>query len=170
MTRDKDFKQLVRRRSRRTGESYAAARRQLLASEGPHASEHHSHRREPAQMNFTRICPILRSFDAQKARDFYVEYLGMSVAWEHRFEPHMPLYMEVARGDLVLHLSEHHGDGTPGSTVYIATTGLHELHDELTAKNYDSLNPGLQDDGLGTWMNLLDPFGNTLRFHQGNAG
>ena len=36
--------------------------------------------------------------------------------------------MEVSRGDLVLHLSEHHGDCCPGACVYVRTTGLEALH------------------------------------------
>lgn len=29
--------------------------------------------------------PIFRIFDVAKAREFYVDYLGMTVDWEHRF-------------------------------------------------------------------------------------
>src|SRR6185295_19052023 len=31
-----------------------------------------------------------------------------------RFEPDLPLYMQVSRDRCVLHLSEHHGDCSPG--------------------------------------------------------
>jgi len=40
---------------------------------------------------------VLRSFDEAKAREFYVDFLGFTVDWEHRFEPGMPLYMQVSR-------------------------------------------------------------------------
>jgi ribosomal-protein-alanine N-acetyltransferase len=43
--------------------------------------------------------------------------------WEHRFEPDAPVYMQVSRGPLILHLSEHHGDATPGSTAYVRMRG-----------------------------------------------
>src|SRR5439155_4770786 len=86
-------------------------------------------------MDFRRVIPILRIFDLEKAKAFYLEYLGMKVDFEHRFEPELPLYMQVSRDNLVLHLSEHHGDGTPGTTIYILTTGVRELHAELTAKD-----------------------------------
>jgi catechol 2,3-dioxygenase-like lactoylglutathione lyase family enzyme len=62
----------------------------------------------------------LRIFDEARARDFYVEYLGFAVDWEHRFGGRGPLYTLVSRGSLVLHLSEHHGDGSPGHVVYVA--------------------------------------------------
>ena len=64
--------------------------------------------------------PILRSFDAARTKAFYLGFLGFKPVFEHRFEPDMPLYMGVRRGDCVLHLSEHHGDGTPGAAVRIA--------------------------------------------------
>ena len=66
-----------------------------------------------------RAIPILRIFDEAKAREFYLGFLGFTVDWEHRFAPDLPLYMQVSRGGLVLHLSEHQGDATPGSTVLV---------------------------------------------------
>lgn len=50
-----------------------------------------------------------------------MDYLGCTVDWEHRFDDLAPLYMQVSRGSLVLHLSEHYGDGTPGAVVYTCT-------------------------------------------------
>jgi catechol 2,3-dioxygenase-like lactoylglutathione lyase family enzyme len=35
--------------------------------------------------------PILRIFDEAKAREFYCEFLGFAVDWEHRFEDGLPL-------------------------------------------------------------------------------
>jgi catechol 2,3-dioxygenase-like lactoylglutathione lyase family enzyme len=43
--------------------------------------------------------PILRSYDEGKAREFYVDWLGFKVDWEHRFAPDTPLYMQVSRGE-----------------------------------------------------------------------
>jgi len=34
--------------------------------------------------------PVLRIFDEEKAKAFYVGYLGCAVDWEHRFEPDLP--------------------------------------------------------------------------------
>jgi catechol 2,3-dioxygenase-like lactoylglutathione lyase family enzyme len=70
-----------------------------------------------------RTVPILRIFDVAKAKEFYVGFLGLQVDWEHRFEPDAPVYMQVSRSDLVLHLSEHHGDCSPGDCVHVRTTG-----------------------------------------------
>ena len=117
-------------------------------------------------LEFERVIPILRIFDVDKAKEFYVDYLGFTVDWEHRFAPGLPLYMQVSRGDLAFHLSEHHGDGTPGSAVYVRTTGVREYHRELQEKAYRSLNPGVEEDELGLWLNLLDPFGNRIRLNE----
>lgn len=117
-------------------------------------------------VSFERVIPILRIFDIGKAREFYLDYLGFAADWEHRFTEHLPLYMQVSRGSLVLHLSEHHGDGTPGSAVYVETTGVRELHAELHAKSYAFLRPGLCEDEIGTSLDLIDPFGNLLRFNE----
>jgi catechol 2,3-dioxygenase-like lactoylglutathione lyase family enzyme len=119
------------------------------------------------ELSFTKVAPILRMFDVQKAKDFYVGYLGFTLDWEHRFDDVAPTYLQVSRGGLVLHLSEHHGDGTPGSFVYVEGTGLPDYHAELRAKGYRNLNPGLgQEDDGGFTLNLLDPFGNLLRLVQ----
>ncbi|MDQ4009863.1 MAG: glyoxalase superfamily protein [Actinomycetota bacterium] len=117
-----------------------------------------------------RIVPILRIFDEARARDFYVGYLGCSIDWEHRFDGRGPLYMQVSRGSLVLHLSEHHGDGTPGQVVYVAARGVRDLHAELQTRDYPFLNPGVcaspGDGEDGFCLQLLDPFGNTLRIDE----
>lgn len=71
-------------------------------------------------MAFHPPTPVLRIFDEAKAREFYVDFLGFQVDFEHRFEPGTPLYMGISRDGCKLHLSEHHGDGTPGTTLRIS--------------------------------------------------
>ena len=66
-------------------------------------------------IDFVKVIPLLRIFSVEKAQEFYIGYLGFKVDWEHRFEPSLPLYMQVARNGLSLHLTEHHGDCTPGT-------------------------------------------------------
>src|SRR5215831_10764313 len=115
----------------------------------------------------TQVIPIFRIFDVEKAKEFYVEYLGFKVDWEHRFEANSPLYMQVSLGDFVLHLSEHYGDGCHGSTVFVKVTGLEDYHKELTAKNYKYLRPGIE---VAPWqakcVNVIDPFGKRIRFNE----
>lgn len=110
-----------------------------------------------------RAVPILRIFDIAKAKAFYVDLLGFRIDWEHRFEPDYPLYMQVSRGGLRLHLSEHHGDGTPGSGVFIEIEGLDEFSAELKAKgSHARIEPGPNPNMR--WLQILDPFGSRLRF------
>lgn len=59
-------------------------------------------------MNIEKTIPVLRIFDYQKAIEFYVDWLGFTIVWEHRFEKDMPVYMEVTKEGLTIHLSEHH--------------------------------------------------------------
>lgn len=121
-------------------------------------------------VRFTRTVPILRIFDVDKAQEFYLGWLGFTVDWEHRFGDKFPLYMQVSRGDLVLHLSEHHGDATPGSTVFVEMTGIEALHKQLSAADYRYNKPGLEDVPWDARMvEVVDPFGNRIRFNERNA-
>jgi len=109
------------------------------------------------------IVPILRIFSVDKAREFYVDYLGCKIDWEHRFDDKAPLYMQVSRSGLVLHLSEHYGDGSPGTSFKVNVEGVRELHKELSAKGYGYWRPGLNETFYGMLqLKMLDPFGNQL--------
>lgn len=109
--------------------------------------------------------PILRSFDEAKAREFYLEFLGFKVDFEHRFEPGTPLYMGVRFGDCVLHISEHHGDATPGSAVRIDVDDVDAYCRVLNEKKYKNARPGVMAQPWGYRdMSIADPFGNKLIF------
>lgn len=115
--------------------------------------------------------PVLRIFSIEKAREFYLDYLGFELSWEHRFEPRAPLYMQIERGGAVLHLSEHHGDGSPGAVVFVPMAGLDAFGAELAAKDYPYLDPGIEDVPWDSrCMTLTDPFGNRLRFNEHRRG
>ncbi len=114
-----------------------------------------------------RLCPaipLLRIFSEEKAREFYLDFLGFTVEWEHRFEPGMPLYAQIRRSDLVLHLTEHHGDATPGACVFIPVEDIDALHQDLAIKRYKYARPGLVNLPWGRQLEVADPFGNRLRF------
>ncbi len=113
------------------------------------------------------ITPILRIFDYDKAIEFYVGYLDFQIDWEHKFQDNAPIYLQVSKGDLVLHLSEHHGDGTPGSSVLIEYKGLEAYHKELKVKEYKYMNPGIEKTPWeAKCMDVIDPFGNRLKFNE----
>jgi catechol 2,3-dioxygenase-like lactoylglutathione lyase family enzyme len=116
-------------------------------------------------IKFERVTPIFRIFSLEKAREFYIDFLGCKVDWEHRFEPGAPVYMQVSRDGLVLHLSEHHGDGTPGSVAYVYMTDIAALHRELNDKKYRHNRPGLEQMEWGMMqMTVIDPFNNRICF------
>ena len=111
--------------------------------------------------------PILRMFDVDKAKEFYIDYLGYKIDFEHRFEPTAPLYMGISRDDSNLHLSEHHGDGSPGTYVRINVGNIEELHAELTSKKYKYMRPGIVTQEWGErQVTVYDPFGNRIIYWQ----
>ena len=118
-------------------------------------------------MKAEQIIPILRIFDYQKTIEFYIDWLGFEIAWEHRFEENTPVYIEVKKDNIILHLSEHHGDASPGSSVFIWGQGVAEYHKELIDKNYKYNRPGLEKtfyDAVSFTVN--DPFGNKIIFNE----
>jgi uncharacterized glyoxalase superfamily protein PhnB len=121
-------------------------------------------------IQFEGAVPILRIFSVEKAKEFYIGFLGFAIDWEHRFDSKAPLYMQVSRAGLQLHLSEHHGDACPGSTVFVRMTGVEAFHREIAAKGYGYMRPGVED---APWnarvMEVTDPFGNRIRFSEDKA-
>jgi uncharacterized glyoxalase superfamily protein PhnB len=116
-------------------------------------------------MSFKNTTPILRIFDEAKAKEFYINFLGFKVDWEHRFEDGLPLYMQVVKDGCVIHLSEHHGDCCPGAAMRIETTELDEYQKELLNKKYKNSRPGIEETPWGSRdMSISDPFGNRLTF------
>lgn len=117
----------------------------------------------PGQLQSTT--PILRSFNEAQAKAFYLDFLGFSLVFEHRFEPGLPLYMGIVRDGCSLHLSEHHGDATPGSSMRIQVADVDALHAELMAKGPHHHRPAVQTMPWGTRdFTVTDPFGNRLTF------
>src|SRR3954447_25216053 len=109
--------------------------------------------------------PILRMHDVAVTKRFYLDYLGCTLDWEEG-EGDRPVYLQVSRGDLVLHLSSHHDDGTPGTAVLVETQGATELHAELHASGYKHMLPGLEPHPRGLEMTVIDPASNRLRFFE----
>lgn len=121
-------------------------------------------------MRFDPPVPILRIFDDAKAREFYVDFLGFRIDWEHRFADDLPLYAQASLGACVIHLSEHHGDCCPGAALRIRTDALAQLHRRLSAARYRFARPGLEDTPWGTReLQVTDPFGNRLVFFEERA-
>jgi len=122
-------------------------------------------------IQFEKTVPLLRIFDLPKAKEFYVDLLGFTIDWEHRFDERAPIYMSVSRGTLALHLTEHYGDCCPGTTVYVSMRGIEEFHREIMAKSYGYMRPGIGQTEWGSkMMQVIDPFGNRIRFDEPKQG
>ena len=109
--------------------------------------------------------PILRTLPGEQARRFYLDFLGFTLDWEHRFGEDMPLYQQVSREGSVLHLSEHHGDATPGSAVRIQISDVQRLQRALVENPVYPLRIGLENQSWGDDLAVPDPFGNRIIFH-----
>ncbi|WP_294209853.1 glyoxalase superfamily protein [uncultured Chryseobacterium sp.] len=118
-------------------------------------------------MKAEQIIPVIRIFDYQKAVEFYMNWLGFEMVWEHRFENHSPAYMEIIKDGMVFHLSEHHDDATPGSSTFIWGQGIAEYQRELIDKNYPYNRPGLEKTFYeAVSFTVIDPFGNRIIFNE----
>ncbi|WP_421944836.1 glyoxalase superfamily protein [Pedobacter sp.] len=118
-------------------------------------------------MKCNSVKPILRMFDYDKAIEFYVDWLGFTIDWEHRFEDNTPTYMQISLDGIELHLSEHHGDCAPGAHIHIDCTGLKEFHKQIIDKKYKYNRPGLERTFYGSWaVTVNDPFFNKITFNQ----
>lgn len=113
-----------------------------------------------------RTVPILHIDDYAEARTYYVDWLGFGIDWEFRFEPRLPVYMQVSRDGLVLHLSEHQGDNPGGVMCHVDVDDLDALVAEWTHRRPDR---ALEVE-LTAWnakhLTLKDPFGNSLGINQ----
>lgn len=114
------------------------------------------------------IIPIFRIFDYDKAIEFYVNWLGFKIDWEDK-PTDGPVYLQISLEGIVLHLTEHHGDCTPGARAFISKfENLKDYHKRILSKQYKFNRPGL---GKAPWnpntlcMEVIDPFGNRLSFN-----
>lgn len=110
------------------------------------------------------VTPQLRSTNWERTRKFYEDGLGFRVRWTHQFEPHFPVFAEVARGPLALFLTEHAGDCEVGGAAYLIVDDVDAYYAELSARGVVVREPP-EDSPWGTReMLVVDPDGNRLRF------
>ncbi|MFZ5674111.1 MAG: glyoxalase superfamily protein [Pseudomonadota bacterium] len=126
--------------------------------------------RHDGPIAFEAAVPIMRIFDVAKAHEFYLGFLGFAVDWEHRYGDDFPLYTQISRSGLRLHLSEHAGDATPGGNMCVYMKGIRAFHRELADKSYRYMKPGLEDQDGRLEVEVIDPFGNRIRFMELKEG
>lgn len=114
-----------------------------------------------------KTIPILRMFDVAKAKEFYIEWLGFKIEFEHQFEENTPYYIGITKDDIQLHLSEHYGDATPGSKVFIVCNEIEKYFAELQSRPYKYYRPCLEKTFYAALeFSVQDPFGNKLSFNE----
>ena len=117
-------------------------------------------------MHFQTI-PIIRIIDEEKAKAVYLDFLGMNLDWEHRFEADSPIYMQVSKDNLVFHLSEHSGDCTPGAKIFVNVKEFDELFEEISSTTYQYCKPAIETAPWGNRVfTVIDPFSNSVLFHE----
>lgn len=68
-----------------------------------------------------------------------------------------------------MHLSEHHGDASPGATVFVPMRGVPAFHRELTEQRCVYDRPSIENTPWGDVLAVHDPFGNRIRFCEQHA-
>jgi len=116
-------------------------------------------------INFKAI-PTFRISDYNAAKEFYVTFLGFTVDWEHRFGNNEPVYMQISKNGLIIHLSEN-VRFQKGVIVFVETTGIENFHCELINIENKFSIPKIEKTNWGTiQMEIKDPFENLLRFNE----
>jgi len=116
-------------------------------------------------MTIIKTIPDLRIFDVARAVEFFIEWLGFKEDWRHQFEPNTPFYIQFSKESITIHLSERHGDGTPGSRIFIEGNGLEDFYQSLEPYKYYRPSIRLEEWNAKS-MSVTDPFGNTLIFNE----
>ena len=116
----------------------------------------------------TRVVPFLHVRDARAASTFY-ELLGFYLEWEHRFEPHLPLFLSIGTDDGArVFLSEHAGDARPDTLLYLYVDDVDGLYARLAEAGVEVAPP--EDAPWAREIEVRDPDGNRLRIgtlHEG---
>jgi catechol 2,3-dioxygenase-like lactoylglutathione lyase family enzyme len=99
--------------------------------------------------------PVLHVSDAARAVEWY-RRLGYDEEWTHRFEPGLPAFVSLARdGAARLFLSEHRGDASPDTLVYLRVSDVDAVAKEFSV--------AVVDQPWGREAHLSDPDSNRLR-------
>jgi catechol 2,3-dioxygenase-like lactoylglutathione lyase family enzyme len=102
--------------------------------------------------------------DWDRSRKFYIDGLGFTIDWEHRFEPHLPVFAQLTRNGLSLFLSGHRGDCQVGGAAYFFVPDVDAWYQDFTIRGVRPEAPPQVTDYHVREMTVIDPDGNRLRF------
>ena len=157
MTRQRAFKRRIRQHMEDRAIGYAAARAELVAPAAHRKGSNVSKQANDPSAVVEENIPFMRVADARAAAAWY-RRLGFQKEWEHQFGPDFPTTVSIARSGRAgtrLFLSEHTGDATPNTLVYLRVADVDALADEFDVE--------VQDSGWAREISLTDPDGNRLR-------
>lgn len=111
-----------------------------------------------------KVIPALRITDYTRSKAFYVEGMGFQIDWEHRFEPHFPVFVQMTKDEMTIYLTEHTGDCQVGGLVHFFVPNVDIWYSELKSKKeIHIIEPPNEDlEGL-RMMTVVDPDSNQLR-------
>jgi catechol 2,3-dioxygenase-like lactoylglutathione lyase family enzyme len=117
------------------------------------------------------IIPTVKCSDLTRSVEFYTRVLDFDVRqeWSDLTDPG---FAWLTRGDDILHLSSHSGDGVFGQAIVVEVGAIDALFDTFRARGLDPspkpdspVHQGPVDQSWGTREFYVDdPDGNTLRF------
>ena len=124
-----------------------------------------------APRDFGPVIPVLRIFDVDKAREFYTDFLGFSIDWEHTFDDHAPVYLQASR------------DGAAAAPERAPRRRQPRRHRPHPRRRRDAAAPRAARARVplrearasrqcrgGCEVAVLDPFANRIVFHQLGRG
>jgi len=111
-----------------------------------------------------RVLPQLRITDWARSRAFYVDGLGFTVDWEHRFEAGFPVFAQLTRDGMSIFLTEHAGDCQVGGAAYFWVDDVDALHREIRDLGRAPFSPPRDTEWRTRELAIVDPDGNRLRF------
>jgi hypothetical protein len=111
--------------------------------------------------------PVLTIASAAEAKKFYLDFLDFAADWGWPEDGQRPLYAQISRSEVSLHLNEQRPNkGT--SQIFIRCTGLDALQQTLSRKAHGyALHLRATPDDRRE-IQITDPFGNVLRFSENN--
>jgi len=110
------------------------------------------------------VYPTLRITNYEKSKAFYVDGLGFQIEGEHRFAPHLPVFITISRDGLSLYLSQHAGDCQAGGLVFLYVPDVDALYEEITGRGIKAQCPPEDFEGRIRDFRVIDPDGNKLDF------
>ena len=110
-----------------------------------------------------RVVPTFRITQYERSKAFYLDQLGFTLEWEHRFEPTFPVFMSVVLDGMRLYLSEHAGDCQVGGLVHFVVGDVDAMHRAFKERRVVITEAPNDDLGFRN-MTITDPDGNQLRF------